>query len=372
MKKFLFIVILLGCLGSGGYFGYQKFIASKIAAARPNLVTAKDGTSISAGHHKLAYLKKKLRKKYPSFYNAIYNTPRRTNVGADLVIPGQVQSYAYNFKTKNLAKTDAMTPQGITIADKYILITAYNSTHDLSSVIYVLNKNTGRYLKTIQINGTPHLGGIAYDPVAKNIWITGTHDGQSALMSFTLKELEHYQYSKDNKFINYNHVVSLPTIERASAVTYDDNQLFVGYFNKTDKGRLVAYPIPRVGRFKDTITSDQIQATTGQVAWASGSGDAKMKRQIQGIAVYHDWIILSQSYGSQDSKLYFFPSSAIKSLNESKAEKVISVPPYLEQIQAYRGQLLMLFESGSKAYAKDWIVVVDRVLSANINALLGS
>lgn len=47
------------------------------------------------------------------------------------------------------------------------------------------------------------------------------------------------------------------------------------------------------------------------------------------------------------------------------------MPPYLEQIYVQNGQLLMLFESGAKAYESDQIMIVDRILSANINALLG-
>lgn len=374
--KTIFIFLLLICLGIGGFYGWKKFqthnAERKKFNSRPALVTAKDGNSISAGHHNLEYLKKKLNKKYPDFYDAVYNTPKRTSVGSDVVVPGQVQTMSYSFKKKKLAKTTTMTPQGVTIAGQYILITAYDSDHEHSSVIYVLNKKNGHYIKTIQVSGTPHLGGIAYDPVAKNIWVTGSQSGQSALMSFTLKKVKDYKYSKKHPFISYDHVVSLPTIERASAVTYDDNQLFVGFFNKYDKGRIVAYPIPRVGQFKNTITSDQITATTGQTAWASGAGTASMNRQIQGIAVSGDWIILSQSYGSKDSKLYFFPASAINNLDESNADKVVTVPPYLEQIYAYKGQLLMLFESGAKKYAKDSVTVVDRVMSANINALLGS
>ena len=39
-------------------------------------------------------------------------------------------------------------------------------------------------------------GGVAYDPVAKNIWVTGSQDDSSALMSFSLKKLEKYSYNK--------------------------------------------------------------------------------------------------------------------------------------------------------------------------------
>lgn len=46
------------------------------------------------------------------------------------------------------------------------------------------------------------------------------------------------------------------------------------------------------------------------------------------------------------------------------------MPPYLEQIIAYNGQLICLFESGSAEYATPRITVMDRTLSVNINALL--
>ena len=57
---------------------------------------------------------------------------------------------------------------------------------------------------------------------------------------------------------------------------------------------------------------------------------------------------------------------------KKNAEKVIECPPYLEQINAVDGQLLMLFESGAKAYAKNNVMTMDRVISANINSLIGS
>ncbi len=367
MKKFLKIlfklVLILGIAAGvayGGYYGYQQYQKREQAKAtftsRPDVEKAKDGTSISPGHHNLAYFKRQLNEKYPDVYSAAYETPRASKIGSSVVIPGQVVTPSYDFNKKKVTDADSMTPQGLTVAGKYLLISAYDSTHNHRSVIYCLDKKTGKYLKTIQVPGAPHLGGVAYDPVAKNIWVTGSQDDSSALMSFSLKKLEK---------------ISLPTIERASCVTYYDNQLFVGFFNTDGQGQIASYPIARSGDFKGTITSDQIKAVTGQVSWALGSGSASMDRQIQGIAFYQNWIILSQSYGSKDSKLYFFPISALNNLDEGNAEKVVTMPPYLEQIYVQNGQLLMLFESGSKAYARDQIMIVDRILSANINALLG-
>ena len=46
------------------------------------------------------------------------------------------------------------------------------------------------------------------------------------------------------------------------------------------------------------------------------TGETSMDKQIQGIAIYQNKIFLSQSYGSGDSKLYVFPTSALNALDE--------------------------------------------------------
>lgn len=41
---------------------------------------------------------------------------------------------------KKITDADSMTPQGLTVAGKYLLISAYDSTHNHRSVIYCLDK----------------------------------------------------------------------------------------------------------------------------------------------------------------------------------------------------------------------------------------
>ena len=366
---FILLMVIVG-IGLGGYYYHQHLQTS--LNKRPTLIKSKDGTSISPAHLTFTTYKKQLNANYPQLYTAAYEVPSNTKIGRDVVIPGQVVSRAYNSKKGGLVNVTTMTPQGLTIAGNYLLITAYDSTHQNNSLIYVINKKTGKYIKTLYINGKPHLGGITYDPVEKKLWVTGTVDDQAALMSFSLKQVEKYNYRQDKKFLKYDDVIALPTLQQASCVTYYDDHLFVGFFNEYSNGKIAAYPIAREKPFKGTITSDQIKAVTGKVSWSDEAGSASMDRQIQGITFYNNYIILSQSYGSKNSKLYFFPLSALNNLDEKNAEKVIECPPYLEQINAVDGQLLMLFESGAKAYAKNNVMTVDRVISANINSLIGS
>lgn len=367
----LLVLLIISGVAAGGYFGYQWWQKQEMLRQRPQVQKAKDGTSTSAAWHNFGSYQKALRENY-SFINKVSNyVPPRTWDGKDFVIPGLISTKSYDFSAKKYNTVTAMTPQGITVANKYILLTAYDGEHKHASVIYVLNKKTGKYLKTIQVSGRPHLGGIAYDPVAKNIWVTGSMGKSSALASFSLKAMEDYKAGTRTP-IKYNHQIAIPAIEKASTVTYYDGQLFVGFFNMYGRGKVAAYTIARSGKNKGSITNNEVKSVTGTLQWSDPTGETSMDKQIQGIAIYQDKIFLSQSYGSGDSKLYVFPTTALNALDEKNAELVIEMPPYLEQITAYKGQLLCVFESASSIYARPGITVMDRILSMNINALFGN
>ena len=369
--RFFLVLLLLAGVGTGGYFGYQWWQKQEMIRQRPKEKLAKDGTNTSPAWHNFSNYQKALREKY-SFINKVSNyVPPRTWDGKDFVLPGLLATKSYDFKTKKVNTATAMTPQGITIAGKYILLTAYDGKHEHASVVYVLDKKTGKYLKTIQVAGRPHLGGIAYDPVAKNIWVTGSMGKSSALATFSMAELKSYKAGSQIP-IKYKYQIAIPAVEKASTVTYYDGQLFVGFFNMYGRGKVAAYTIARSGKNRGSITNNEVKSVTGTLRWSDPTGETSMDKQIQGIAIYQNKIFLSQSYGSGDSKLYVFPTSALNALDEKNAELVITMPPYLEQITAYKGQLLCVFESGSKIYARPEIVVMDRILSMNINALFGN
>ena len=369
--RFFLVLLLLAGVGTGGYFGYQWWQKQEMIRQRQRKNLLKMGQIlVLLGIISLNY-QKALREKY-SFINKVSNyVPPRTWDGKDFVLPGLLATKSYDFKTKKVNTATAMTPQGITIAGKYILLTAYDGNTNMLQSVYVLDKKTGKYLKTIQVAGRPHLGGIAYDPVAKNIWVTGSMGKASALAAFSMAELKSYKAGSQIP-IKYKYQIAIPAVEKASTVTYYDGQLFVGFFNMYGRGKVAAYTIARSGKNRGSITNNEVKSVTGTLRWSDPTGETSMDKQIQGIAIYQNKIFLSQSYGSGDSKLYVFPTSALNALDEKNAELVITMPPYLEQITAYKGQLLCVFESGSKIYARPEIVVMDRILSMNINALFGN
>ncbi|MDF7639809.1 hypothetical protein PT285_10395 [Lactobacillus sp. ESL0791] len=363
----IFFLVAAG-IGAAAYYGYRYWQRQELEKARPRLVKAKDGTNINASWHSYPAYQKDLKKNFSFIAQNSRYVPPRTWVGKDVIVPGLQSTKSYDFKNKKFDTADSMTPQGIAVAGKYLLLTAYDGQREHASVIYVLDSKTGKYLKTVQIQGRPHLGGIAYDEVAQNIWLTGSKNGNSALMCFSLQTLKNYN-AKHHVPIEYKYQIEIPTVERASTVTYFDNQLFVGFFNMYGRGKVASYAIKRGGKNSGSITNNEIKAVTGTVSWSDPSGETSMDKQIQGIAFYQNRIFLSQSYGSGPSKLYVFPTTALSALNEQNAELVIDLPPYLEQIAAYKGQLLCIFESGSKLYARPQLVIMDRILSLNINAL---
>lgn len=370
LREFAIFSLVVTALGTAGYFGYQWWQEKQLLDNRPKVTLAKDKTNTNAAWQNFSTYQARLRNSY-SFINKVSNyVPPRTWDGKDFVIPGLRSTVAYNYKKKKWERIDTMTPQGVTIAGKYLLITAYDGEHVHNSVIYVLDKKTGKYLKTIQIDGRPHLGGITYDPEGKNIWITGSMGESSGLMSFSMRALKNY-LKGSRQTIWYNHKIAIPNVQKASTVTYYDDQLFVGFFTLSGRGKVAAYTIARSGKYKNSIANNEVKSVTGRVSWSDPNGQTTMSKQIQGIAIYQNKIFLSQSYGSSSSKLYIFPITALKSLSEKNAEEVITMPPYLEQITAYKGQLICIFESGAKQYAKPNSVIMDRTLSLNINALFG-
>ncbi len=139
-----FLCLFLLATFYGAYYLYQRYEHYKtyetLLAKRPTLKKAQDGTSISAAWYKEKEFEKKLSKQYPWIYTLSFDTPALTYVGRNIPIPGLVSTKAYNFSKKKIDVATNMTPQGITFADKYMLITAYDGLHKHNSVIWVLNK----------------------------------------------------------------------------------------------------------------------------------------------------------------------------------------------------------------------------------------
>src|SRR5699024_4818293 len=71
----------------------------------------------------------------------------------------------------------SMTPQGLAVTKDYLFISAYCHTGQHNSVLYMIDKHTHTFIKEIVLPGRSHVGGLAYDPVHQNLWVSGRERG---------------------------------------------------------------------------------------------------------------------------------------------------------------------------------------------------
>ena len=281
------------------------------------------------------------------------------------VIPGMkaTKSIVGNFHATSICTS--MTPQGMCVTEKYVFISAYCHTHRHNSVLYMLDRETGKYIKTIVLGGRAHVGGMAYDPVNRNVWVSGGTEGAAKAVCYSLSDLETYNInSKTAVSAKYNY--TLATITRSSYMSYTDGALLVGYFsdgmsdlerfNLTEEGGLNAQIYVDYDSVHESVSADFNAYTPGE---------------IQSVAASDPYILLSRSIGIMNSSLQIYRNTdVVDTFSEHDAAKIISFPQKLEQVYPYDGQLYCLFESAAYAYRSQPALKIDRVLVFDLDDIV--
>lgn len=289
---------------------------------------------------------------FPDFFNA--------RKELSFPVPGLKKVHTLNWRNEKDHCT-AMTPQGLTLTEDYLLISAYCHDHQHNSVIYVLDRITGVRLKTVILPDLPHAGGLAYDPLHRKIWISNTLDNHAAVAAIYLSDIE--KYTKDPIMIAYQQKIALKELPRASALTYDQGYLYVALFSLNEPGKFCCYPIDEYGN---------LEMMAGESLVKSPYDTLMIPKKIQGLTIYKNLLLLSQSWGTQPGKIFVFDIHETADFsNLDEALKIIETPPYLEQIHVENGQLFALFESGAAAYRQKTPYVMKDVLQVDLTKLLG-
>ncbi|MGF2941167.1 YncE family protein [Enterococcus xiangfangensis] len=298
------------------------------------------------------FKQRQLEQAFPEFFAAVKRT---------YPIPGLKESSSLNLSNKKETCT-AMTPQGMTLTEEYLLISAYCYDHCHHSVIYVLDRNTGDKIKTVILPDLPHVGGLAYDPTQQNIWLSHTAGPYAAVAAIPLVEIENY--IDDSLPIAYQQKVVLKELSHASALTYDRKYLVTALFSVKNFGEIVCYPIESTNPLKRIKKSKQ-------TILESPFGTLAIPKKIQGVTFYKNFLLLSQSWGRQTGKIFIFDIQETTDFSDTQqAIKIISTPPYLEQIYVENDQLFALFESGAVAYQQKTPFVLKEVLQLDLSILL--
>lgn len=305
--------------------------------------------------------------KYPELIPALL-TPPPFN---EYLIPDLEKTETIQTKTGKVEIGKKMVPQGLALVEDWLILSAYSEEGKYHSVLYVLDQKTGEHVKTIVLPGTPHLGGLAYDPTAQNLWLTTeTAEDTAQLSALSVKQIAEDQFEKTKKPIRYQQEIPLFDLEKASFLAYHQSNLVVGHFTKKHEGTLVSYSLDKKGL--------PIQAKKSAPQKVRGGDTVKevveITKELQGVTFFQDQILFSQSYGDKPSKLLFAPNELKKDpldFDEGDFIKKIAFPPYMEQIVVKDKQLYVLFESNATSYrSKKNAFPIDRVLVFNLEKLM--
>lgn len=347
-------------------------IMSRIYSMPPLVVKAQDGTSVNSRFLTREKWEKKMSTSYPELYNVLADDTTNS-----FVIPGLMSTTSIAVRGKNKGEVgicENMTPQGIAVTENYMIVSAYSSNQSFDSVLYLMDKETGRYLKTVVLLGTSHVGGIAYCPKSDSLWITtndGDGKGKAELSMITMADIEEYNLQKLKAPISYNLQVTLDDLEAASSVTYYKNMLIVGYFSREIYADVRVYTLTKdnILRFShEQIEEDELDKS--DTSLYSGLD------RVQGILFGDEYVFFSQSYGIPDSELVIMKNAGFGQWTGFGRDETIgrlNCPPYMEQIASDGKYLYMIFEAAADKYdGRPVTIHMDRIIKVDIHKLVNS
>ena len=164
------------------------------------------------------------------------------------IIPGLRYTRTFlNAEGTKQAVCTSMTPQGLAVTDEYVLVSAYCHTEKHNSVIYVINKETHRFIKEVVLPGLPHVGGLAYDQEHDMLWYSSNTNGIAQAISIKMDVLRDYNYADNHMPVQVNQTCSLYGIVRDSFMTFYKGCLYVGCFNKYTESTIARYAVDSKG-----------------------------------------------------------------------------------------------------------------------------
>lgn len=319
----------------------------------------------------------------------------------------------------NLCSCTTMTPQGVCVAGKYLLVSAYCRAHAHNSVIYRISRKTRRLDGVIVLNGKPHVGGLAYDSRHHRLWMCGYQEGKNGcatVSSIELSAWEKYDASQAKAPCRIERTYPVRTLNHASFLTVYSGRLYVGDFTGARKSRttIQAFDIESDGGLREADKDEvlgEIQrirndgALEAEQGWdtdelgminvrksrvlkhlakrvAKTSGDildpvdgALINGQVQGMGIVGDLCLLSQSWGSRDSRLrvmWWGGGAWSHDLRNDQSWATFVLPPMLEEMDLYGGKLYLCFESAAAGYRWEPVAKVDRIVVCDVHDVLGS
>jgi len=356
----LIVILIVASIG-GGYWWTHR------STDDPSHQVYVDSTNISPAISTTKTFYQSFIAAYPQLKSAIDHDSEPNTYA----VPGLIQTKTLRAGTKTVGKATDMDPQGLAITPKYLIISAYSRSKKYNSVLYFMDKKTGQYVKQIVLPTTSHVGGLAYDPISKRLWVA-TQRGlsQATLSAYNQATLAKASFKSSHQATKFDHVVALPNIPRSSFIAYHNNTLYTGYFSQASQGKFISYPLSTSGMPRLSSRSDV--DLRGKHLYDSSYTPNK---QLQGVTFYEGQILFSQSFGNAHSNLLTFDNDGQKTwldFDHDDMLKSVTLPPYMEQVAVDGSDLYVLFESGSSHYRSQKLSIhADRIIKLNLKTFLG-
>lgn len=263
------------------------------------------------------------------------------------------------------ATCTSMTPQGLAVTPKYVLISAYCHTGKHNSVIYMIDKETHRFYKEVILPGIPHVGGLAYDEEHDMLWYSSNETGIAQAISIKMEDMENYDYMDGHRPVTVNQTCSLYGIIRDSFMTFYEGSLYAGCFMKYSESVIARYAVDEDGN----LVTEMDESLGMNFDMAIPLDYSVISEQVQGMAFYHDKLLLSHSFGILPSRLVFYERSDKQLYVDENSAKSYRFPVKMEQIVIEGDDLYVLFESAAYAYRECSFDIVDRVLKLSLSKM---
>ncbi|MCZ2491414.1 DUF805 domain-containing protein [Dellaglioa carnosa] len=292
-----------------------------------------------------------------------------------VIIPGLRGAWSINHDTKDAAFGTNWVPQGLTETKEQYLISAYDGNHRLNSVIFLVNKDTGKYQKTIILSTKSHVGGLAVDKDHGLLWVSNDTKAEARIEAISLTDMAKYDAAKTEKPIKATQNAKLPWASKVSGLSYYKNNLAIVKYGKNKSVRSVTDI--EVDHKSGLVTKKTMQGAPipDEVTTLKGVADILKKNNViksytpgydrmQGFSVVpspdDNWVIAlyTQSNGDSASKLIMqseaFNNGQLNFNNKSTFLASLYLPPSVEQVSAdpSEKQISLLFEGAAAEYSK--------------------
>ncbi len=254
-----------------------------------------------------------------------------------------------------------MTPQGLCVSEDFIFISAYCSvkkykteleenvdfggnadklsaeenhiTHN--SVIYIIDRKNGEYVKNMVLPDTNHVGGLAFD--GENLLIAKSTDQQISVI--TSKQIETVLATK-SRTVSAVYDYSVDCGCTASFVTYHDGIIWVGVFNENEEGEFNGFVFDSEANELNKLVSVKIPAKANGACFAEFDGET--------------CLAVNSSYGRKNISeiwLYSVVDYGTEAMAITQNDKYIA-PPTVQNSCVYDGRVYYIYESAATCYSE--------------------